>query len=222
MHLSRIKAFNYQIRIQICLIVILLCATVLFRFPSEFKKKYVLSGIDEQLGIVTFDIIEITSQNVVPAAPTRPTISISDNREDVLIDLELDILFDLEITSPEIFTNKPISAEHSEIVLRPQRSPRVLRIVEPTVPTYVNEENIRAIVEVTFTIGVDGTIEEIIIDEISLYNRRTGLYNRVEGGLKGIVESTLQAAQQWQFRPAINDGIAVRSKSTHVFTFGRE
>lgn len=222
MHINRTKAINYQLRIQACLIVVLLCAIVLFRFPFDFKKKYVLSGIDEQLGFVTFDIIEITSQNLVPVAPTRPTIPIRDDREDALVDPELDILFDVEISSPEIFTNKPISAGNSEIVLSPQRSPRVLRIVEPTVPTYVNEENIRAIVEVTFTIGVDGTIEEIIIAEISLYNRRTGLYNRVEGGLQGIVESTLQAAQQWQFRTAMNDGVAVRSKSTHVFTFGRE
>jgi hypothetical protein len=222
MHIKRPNTVSYLLKFQLSLIVVLLLVNVIFRVPFvPIVHFYSFYDIDIQ-ELPEIDLTEITIQYAAPPAPVRPTVPISNFTEYVFNNVELDILFDLEITAPEILVNNQSSDSGGEIMERPGRSARVIRIVEPAVPEYVAQNNIRAVVEVTFTIGINGNIEDIIIDNISVFNRITRTYERVEGGLQGIVESTLQAAQQWQFRPAMDSGLAVRSKSTHVFTFGRE
>lgn len=222
MHIKRPNTITYLHRIQFSLIVVLLFGIVIFRVPFILDVHFYSFKDFEIPGLPQIDLTEITVQYAAPAAPVRPSVPISNINEYAFNNVDLDILFDLEITDPEILVNKPSSVRGGDIIMSPDRSARVLRIVEPSVPEFVIQNNIRAIVEVTFTIGINGNIEDIIINSISVFNRNTRSYERFQGGLQGIVESTLQAAQQWQFRTAMNDGVAVRSKSTHVFTFGRE
>lgn len=112
------------------------------------------------------------------------------------------------------------TGEGDEIVSSPRQPPQVMRIVEATTPQAVQEANIKAEVTVRLLIDREGRVEEAEITEVLLYESGSNNTKTVDSIGYGIPEATLEAALQWKFRPAKNNGKTVKAYSEQIFTFG--
>jgi hypothetical protein len=221
MNINSFDNIDYKIKIQLSAIIVIIVFILLFAFsPAFIKPEPVPFLFNEQ--IITFEVIDITIQQQMPAQPVRPRLSLQVS-DDVLIDdpdlidfLDIPLLTDVTMLQlPEAsFAGTPVTQN-------PQRPPRVSRIVEPITPPGVIEDNLRIELAVTFLINPDGSIDELYITEIRVLDRQTGLYRETVTVGNQVIEATIQAARQWQFRPATDNGKPVKAYSTHVFIIGR-
>lgn len=112
-----------------------------------------------------------TRQPNVPAAPPKPQVPIP---------VPSDKYIEEEITFPEIdFFLVPDSlslaltrgqtGDEERISGNPDRPPRIIRIVEPTLSSEAKNSGIKAQVYVTFTVNHKGEVIDAIISEIRLY-----------------------------------------------------
>jgi len=101
-----------------------------------------------------------------------------------------------------------------------QVSPRPVRIVEPQYTERARSENVRASVTVKVLVDRFGHVKEASITKRSLLNKQREPTRRVEKLGYGLEDAALSAARRWQFRPARQNGEAVRSYTTVTLSFG--
>jgi|SRR5690554_3060950 len=162
-----------------------------------------------------------TRQLASPASPPRPQVPVPVPNDQV-IEEDIEFIDFNDITSLEPLGEGEVGqmGDGNEIVGNPQRAPRLLKIVEPATPDAAQKAGIIAEVLVTFLVGKEGDVEDIYVSEIRRYSRRGGSYEIVQSIGYGLIEASLEAAKQWRFRPAINNGTEVRAYTTQVFSFG--
>jgi protein TonB len=75
--------------------------------------------------------------------------------------------------------------------------PSIIHQVEPKYPPMAKRINASGVVEVEVLVGIDGTVEDLRIVNVS----RSGV---------GFENATEEAVRQWRYRPATKNGIKVR------------
>lgn len=213
--------FNYQNRIMACIIAAEIIALGFFHFwpVSENSEEIFQDDFSEDV-LAIEDIVR--TEQTEPASPPRPQVPLPQPTDEV-IEEEITEIDDLNIAE----TSDSLSiamlgneGESDEPVSNPQNSPSVIRIVEPTVPDAAKRENIKAEIWVNFLVDKEGRVEEASISQIKIYDTNSGEVKEVESIGYGLTAATLNAALQWRFRPARNNGEAVRAYTRQIFTFG--
>lgn len=211
---------NHEHRFMLSLICIELLVIILIHIWPEKPRE-----IAEYRDTFTDEVIYVeqsipTRQESAPAAPPRPQIPVP-VPDDEIIEQEIDFPeFD------EIFSR--IDAEGEEgsssvsgegrLVGSPEQPPGLVRIVEPTIPEAAKRADIKALIHVTFLVGLKGEVEEVYINEIRLYDGED--YEVVNQIGYGLMEATLEAATKWKFRPARDQGEPVKTYVENSFRIG--
>ncbi len=193
-----------------------------FRLWPEMEYERPVFDSFEKEAIIVEEMI-VTRQANAPASPPKPQVPIpvpNDEviEEDILEFTELDDLLNTDPLSESITTGQ--RGDEELISGNPDRPPRVVKIVEPVIPDEAKRAEIKAVIAVNFTVLSDGTVKEAYIAEIRLYDQNGEDYNVVGDIGYGLLEATLEAAYQWRFRPATDDGEKVGAYTQDVFTFG--
>ncbi len=212
---------NYRNKLLFTLVISELLLLCVFRFwPVKAIEPKPISWADDEPIIFTEEMIQ-TKQVTTPARPPRPQIPIPVPNDEVL-DEEVDILDFDNLLSLELLGEGDVGqqGDSDEIVGSPQEKPRLLKVVEPATPDAAREAGVKAEVFVTFLVDKKGFVEDIYISQIREYDSKGKKYNVVQSIGYGVMEATLVAAKQWKFRPAKNNGKAVRAYTTQVFSFG--
>lgn len=162
-----------------------------------------------------------TQQITSPASPPRPQVPVPVPNEQI-IEEEIEFIDFNDLISLEPIGEGEVGQMGSgdKIVGKPQRAPRLLKIVEPATPVEAQKAGIIAEVLVTFLVSKEGEVEDIYVSEIRKYNQKGSSYEVVQSIGYGLIEASLEAAKQWRFRPATNDGVPVRAYTTQIFSFG--
>lgn len=212
---------QYRNRMLACIIAAEIIAIAFFNFwpVSESAKEINQDNFSED--VLAIEDIVRTEQATRPASPPRPQIPIPEPTDEI-IEEEIEEIGDLNVveSSDTLSLSMGEEGESDEPVSNPQSPPSVVRIVEPTVPDEAKRENIKAEIWVSFLVDKEGRVEEASISQIMLYDRRSGKAKEVESIGYGLTEATLNAALQWRFNPATEDGEPVKAYSRQIFTFG--
>ncbi len=213
----------YRLRIMTCIIIAELLAIGVFNFwpvpeQQSEKKKNVTMNEDA----VLIDEAVITRQASSPPPPPKPRSPVPVPKDEIIED-EIVVFDDSNISdfSDSLSTSKlPGTEGEGEIASSPQQPPSVIRIVEATTPEAAKEANIKAEVMVNFLVDKQGKVEDVSITQIKVYEDGSDVSRTVQTIGYGITEATLNAALQWKFRPARNNGRPVKAYSKQIFTFG--
>lgn len=168
------------------------------------------------------DEVTITTQESSPPPPPRPQVPIPVPNDEV-IEEEILTLQDIDISeysdSMSVIGLGKVG-DSQQVASNPQLPPSVIRIVEPTVPDAAKKADIKAEILVSFLVDKRGQVEEATISQIKVFNKDSESYEIVDHIDYGLTGATLEAALQWRFRPAKNNGEVVRSYTKHIFTYG--
>jgi len=218
-----LKGSAYRLRMLVCVAVAELIVLGFFNLwpVNEANDHTNNEPTFSETPVVANDVI-MTRQESRPPPPPRPQAPIP-VPDDKIIE---DKIIDLDIVNPSEFSD-PLSEQaigeqgnSDQVVGSPQTSPQVIRIVEPNETDAAQRANIKAEIWVSFLVDKEGRVEDASISKIKLFNRDTGESRIVQSIGYGLTEATLNAALQWKFRPAKNNGKPVRAYSTQIFTYG--
>lgn len=213
---------SYENRILCSLVIAELLLISLFTFwpvPDQDKTYQDVVFSDNEAII---DEVQITTQQSSPPPPPKPQVPVPVPNDEVIEEEEL-VLEDIDISeySDSISVAGLGRVGDSErVASNPQMPPSVIRIVEPTVPAAAKKAGIKAEILVSFLVDTNGNVEEATIAQIKLYNENSETFELVDHVDYGLTDATLEAALQWRFRPAKNDGETVKSFTKHIFTYG--
>ena len=208
-------SISYHNRFMIGLCVSL--ALMIFIFKFIYIKAESATDVVSQIDDPIVETIAIT-RHAPPSvlAPNRPRVGPIEFIDEIVEDEfpPFSINFSYEILD--------VSGSDGDDAIeeRPDRAPRVTRIVEATTPEAARQLNNRVEIIVTMLVNKDGSVDEVFITEIREYDR-SGNYQIIDSIGYGIIEETMRAASGWQFIPARKGGEAVKAYSQHRFLFGR-
>ncbi|MEL7834475.1 hypothetical protein [Fodinibius sp. Rm-B-1B1-1] len=213
---------EYRIRILSSIVIVEIIAILLFQFwpaPQESDSPRQIDFSEDAIALE--DIVQTEQQNR-PPSPPKPQVPIPEPTDEIIEEdiIELDNLNISEYSDSLSVAVVGSDGDEDEPVSSPQVRPQVVHIVEPTVPDAAQKANIKAEIWVTLLVDTNGRVEEATINEIILYDQQSGEKRTVQGINYGLTESTINAALQWQFRPARNNGDPVKAYSRQVFTYG--
>lgn len=212
----------YRIRIMVSIVAVEILVLLIFTFWPVEEKADSTDGINISNDVIAInDVIRTTQQNR-PPAPPKPQVPLPVPNDEVIQedpinidDLNLSEYSDslsIEITGSNGDADVPVSS--------PQTSPQIRHIIEPTVPDAAKKADIKVEIWVEFLVDRQGNVAEATISKIKLYDQKTGNSRVVENINYGLTETTIDAALQWKFRPAQNNGKPVKAYTTQVFTYG--
>lgn len=216
---------QYRIRMLAAIVAAQLIALAFIKFwPTQAASNQSLRNRDFSEDVIRFEDAIITRQTSGPPPPPKPTAPLPEPTDEI-IEEEITELDDIQFSeNPDSLSAEMIGDQGNEegpIAGSPERPPRVIRIVEPPTPPEARRANIKVEITVNFLVGTEGGVEEATIDQIRLFEGPDSQdYEVVESINYGITEITLNAALQWKFHPARDDGQPVRAYSTQIFTFG--
>lgn len=213
---SRFDLIPYYIRFKVSVITVLFFMILLFKFGPESSRGSIDFGNFSENNQITIDLIEITTQSSPPSAPPKPRVPVRTFIDPVVTETDINVIFDVPIQL-DSGIQRTAGQAVGVVVRNPQRPPRVQRIVEPISP----DISIRVEIIAELTVGADGRVEEVQIISIRRRNQSTGIMESVSEIDDSYIQATREAAFQWLFRPASDQGQPVRSVSEHVFSFGR-
>lgn len=204
-----------------CIILSQLILIGIFKFWPTIELDSPISSHEIQDQEIFLEQTIATRQENTPASPPKPQIPIPVPTDEVIED-ELEFLdFESSLNLETIGEGEVGQTGNSdEIVGSPQRAPVPVRIIEPSTPESARAAGIKAEVFVTFLVNVDGNVEDFFISNIRQYDKNGDRFTNVESIGYNIMETTLKAAQKWQFRPGMNNGKPVKTYSVQVFSFG--
>ncbi|MFN1833719.1 hypothetical protein AB2B38_000540 [Balneola sp. MJW-20] len=215
------RTFRYEHRIMGTIIVSQLILIAVFRlWPAMKPEERTYQNFYPGEEVFVEEIVN-TKQNQAPASPPKPQIPQPVPNDNVIEE---------EIEFPEfedIVTENPIEMDDSigrtgegqQVTSNPQLPPTAVKIVEPRVPEEFRKTDLRVEIIVTFLVNSDGDVEELFISEIRQYNDND-TYEVVDQIGYGLMEATIQAASEWKFRAAKDQGRNVRTYTRSQFSFG--
>lgn len=207
---------------MISLATVEILVLAIFNFWPVKKFREATPEIDfSDQSIAIEDVVRTTQQNR-PPPPPKPHVPLPVPNDEIIEEdpIELDNLNISNYSDSLSVEMIGSDGEADEPVSSPQVSPQVIHIVEPTVPEAAKKANIKAEIWVEFLVDKQGKVEEATITRIILYDQETGETKRLNSINYGLTEATLNAALQWKFRPARNNGQPVKAYSRQVFTYG--
>ncbi|MEX2602380.1 MAG: hypothetical protein WD355_12065 [Balneolaceae bacterium] len=212
---------SYKIRILSGIVMIQIVLILFIRFwPVSERVEPEQDDILFQDEIFVEDI-QITRQESAPPPPPLP------NRpEPVPVDEIVEEVIEFE-DDLQIFDFPPLPPGDGQgqtdgedlIVSNPQLPPTVVKIVEPYVPNLPQELRGKIELVVNFLVTETGDVEEASIVQIRQYDENFEEYEVLPHIQYGIIEATLDAAFQWEFRPARHEGSGVKTFTTHRFNY---
>ncbi len=213
---NRFDLIPYNIRFKASLISVLIVVILCFKYGPELGRTDLHFNNYYQNNQITIDLIEITTQSSPPSAPPKPRVPVRTLTDPVVSDTDIDVVFDIPVQF-DAGIDLTVGQNIGIVVRNPQRPPRVQRIVEPISP----DKSSRIEIIAELTIGIDGRVEDVQFITFRRLNLETGRMEIVDAAEEPYLQATREAAFQWLFRPATEQGLPVRSVSEHVFTFGR-
>jgi len=208
---------------MICIIIAELLTVGVFSFwPAPDQKSESQNKITYNEDVVLLNETVITEQPSNPPPPPKPRAPVPVPKDEV-IEEKITVLDDINLSdfSDSLSTSKlPGSEGEGEIASSPQQPPRIIRIVEATTPEAAKKAGIKAEVMVNILVDEQGKVEDVSIADIKIYKDGSDVPETVETIGYGITEATLNAALQWKFHPARNNGRPVKAYSKQIFTFG--
>lgn len=212
---------------MLCLIAAELLAVSVFKFwpVPAFVPAHDADFVYNDQEILALEEVIPTRHGAAPALPPRPQIPVPvPNDEIIEVDIPVpDLGAELSLNPIEAGTGTGDGTGEgggTGIAVNPQRPPGLLKIVEPVMPEAARKAGVVAEVYVTFLVGENGETEDVFVSEIRLYEKDKSRYTVVNSIGNGILEATLEAASQWSFRPARDQGRPVKAYTTQVFSFG--
>jgi len=168
------------------------------------------------------DEVQITTQKSSPPPPPRPQVPVPVPNDQV-IEEEILTLEDIDIS--EYSDSMSVVGlgrvgDSDRVASNPQLPPSIIRIVEPTLPEAARQADIKAEILVSFLVDKQGQVEEATISQIKLYDKESDDFKIVDRINYGLTNATLEAALQWRFRPAKDQGQVVKSYTKHWFNYG--
>ncbi len=219
---------TYGPRILAALALSLLALTLAFRlWPSEKRaaeRRYVAAPQER----IALELIEPTRQAraaVPPPPPTLPPIEVPDDVPipDETIELEdLDLrptLEPVEIAAPPGLEEVEGPPEGPVFVERADRRPQSRRTVFPDYPAEAERRDIRARVRVRVLVDERGRVQETLILERFLLDKKDREERVAEIGY-GVEEAALEAARRTPFRPGRHGGRPVQTYTTLTLSVG--
>lgn len=218
----------YRARILGALALSLLVLTLAFRlWPAEKRvaeQRYVATPQE----VIQLELIEPTEQTRRAAPPPPPTLPPIEVPDDVPIpeeEIDLDAL-DLSPNLAPIEIDAPPGLEEIEgpsdepvFVERADRRPRTVRPIFADYPPEAERRDIRARVRVRVLVDERGQVQEALILERFLLDKRDREERVAEIGY-GVEEAALEAARRTPFRPGRHDGRAVQTYTTLTLSVG--
>ena len=198
--------------------LILICV---FKFWPETEIETPAFVYFEREAIQVEEVI-ITRQANTAAAPPKPQVPIPVPTDEFIEEdiefPELENLISFDPLSTTSTTGQ--TGDEERISGNPDRRPRVVRIVEPTLTTEAKNSGTKAMIFVNFTVNKSGNVLEATIAEIRLYKSQGNEYEVVQTIGYGILPAVIEAAFKWKFRPAQESGEAVGAYTQDVFNIG--
>ena len=220
---SERKESQYRLRFMASVIAAELIALAFFNFwPIPEKGDENNQQVDFSNEVLAVEDVVRTQQESQPASPPEPQIPLPEPSDEVIEDeiLELDNLNLTDFSDSASVAKLGNEGESNQPVSNPATPPSIIRIVEPTVPEPAKKANIKAEIWVNFLVNREGRVEEASIAQIKVYDRKTGEVQTLQTIGYGLTEATLNAALQWKFRPAKNNGKTVKAYTRQIFTYG--
>lgn len=204
-----------------CIALSELCMLLLITFwPVREKDPPQLRNIEYSENEVILDEAFVTTHASSPPPPPRPQMPEPVPNDEVIEEEIPDFDFDISDEGPITREGEGRSGNSDGVTADPEVRPRVVHIVEPSMPAEAKKAGIRAQVTVNFLVNTEGRVEEATISEIRLYDKNGDDYEVVDRIGYGLTEATLQAALRWRFKPARQNDEAVRSFTEQIFTYG--
>lgn len=214
---------NYRLRILANIVLVEILMIGLFKFWPHIKSEENLPTFTTSDHPLILSDVTITRQGGTPPMPPMPAVPIPVPNDriikDPIPDLNMNNLIDLK----GLPGNTGLGGEGggpATIIRNPQQPPSVVKIVEPAVPPAAKKADLKVEVVVNFLVDTNGNVDKATITQIKLYNKNMNSYKIVKSIGYGIPEATIDAALQWRFRPAQQNGKSVRAYTKHIFTFG--
>lgn len=163
--------------------------------------------------VATLELPPSTTHRVIETAPSRPVTPVPVPVDEILVDpIELP---DAELNLDEVLDlSQSSSSGEGErmLVSEPQQPARISHIVEPSQSIVPEPYRGRVVVDVRLLIGPDGLVEQASIVRLTSSGEEQSA-NETESWL----DLVLDAAYQWRFRPAVDQGRAVWSETVIQF-----
>lgn len=213
--------YSYRNLFLASMVIVLLLMIAIVRFwpVSEYTPSLNFEVAEQEM--MFLDEIIVTRQQSAPPPPPRPVIPVP-VPNDELIPTEIEMDFELDFTAlpaPDPGTGAGVDGESARIVGNPQRPPSVVRIVEASARQFVpTEYRGRLEIIVNFLVDENGDVEEAQIMEFRLYNENGG-YESLSDVPNELMEAVVNAAIQWRFRPARDEGETVKSFISQRFNY---
>lgn len=217
----RILKQSYRNLVLFSLAIVLVLMILMVRFWPAARTAPALNFEITEQEMVFLDEIIITRQQSAPAAPVKPQIPVPvPNDEIIPEEIDIEIELDLSRLPPlEPGTGSGTGGDSARIAANPQRAPSVVRIVEASARQFVPDAyRGRLEIIVNFLVDENGEVEEAHIMEFRLYNDNGG-YEALSSVPDELMEAVVNAASQWRFRPAIDDGEAVKAFARQRFNY---
>jgi hypothetical protein len=206
-----------------CLILAELLAIAFFSLwpvnPKGNENNQIVSFSDD---VIAIQDAVITRQQGGPPPPPQPQSPIPIPKDEI-IEEEITEINDIKVTDYSdslSVTMLGSQGDSDQPVTNPQTAPSIIRIVEPTVPEAAKKAKVKAEIWVNFLVDRQGRVEEATISQIKRYDPTSDSMREVERIGYGLTEATINAALQWKFRPAKDNGEKVKAYTRHIFTFG--
>jgi len=192
---------KYQNVLEAAMAIALILMIGLFYSFKKFEASFQLPAQPD----ITIETIEIppTQQLQRPPPPSRPSIPIESEDEDMLDDVTIE---ETEVTfEPLDELPPPPPPEEDEVFefFAVSEKPVIIHRQEPKYPDLARKAGIEGIVVITVTIGKDGSVEDA----------------KVFKSLPMLDEAALDAARQCKFKPAKQRDKFVRVKLNIPFHF---
>lgn len=214
---------NYRIHILINIIVVEFLLIGLFKYWPKIKTSSDVQNFAPAEHPLILSDITITRQGGTPPMPPMPAIPVAVPNNTIIKDPIPDLNLNNSLNLKGLPGNEGLGGEGGgppSIASNPKVPPSVVKIVEPAVPPAAKKANIKVEIVVNFLVNTDGKVDKATITQIKLYNNDLKEYKVVKSIGYGIPKATIDAAMQWRFRPARQDGKSVRAYTKHIFTFG--
>ena len=213
----------YRVRILANIVLVELILIGLFKFWPNIKSTSHLPDITVSEHPIVLQDMTITRQGGVPPMPPVPAVPIPVPNDQIIQDPIPDLNISNILKLDGLPGNNGSGGQgggSGNIVKHPNQPPSVVKIVEPAVPSAAKKANIKVEIVVNFLVDTDGKVDKATITQIKLYSNNLKSYQIVKHIGYGIPQATIDAAMQWRFRPAQQNGKSVRAYTKHIFTFG--
>ncbi len=167
------------------------------------------------------EIVQTRQQQVAaPPPPPPPMLPPVEAEEIEIEEMELSLQAPLPIAPPSPIPADPVEGadEPAQASQGPTRGPQRVRGGQPEYPREAKRRGIEAEIRLQVMVEPNGAVTEMeIVDRKLIDDGRRTTVDELGYGLE---QAALDAAREWRFRPALENGKRVRHAYTITMSFG--